>query len=237
MPTLTLYFKENNLGEYLLEKGQSLTIGRKENNDISIENLAVSGHHAKIDSVGDGFVLSDLQSTNGSFVNNQQVSTQRLRHGDSITIGKHHLIFTYGEDEERPDDGIPEEMEQPAMMDTQKHQDMQIKAAPKTTGAKDDKKEPVGILTYLSGGEGEIRLTKKITKLGKNPTSDIVLEGLLMGPIAAAISKGPQGYSLSYVGGIAKPKVNGEVVKELVNLVEFDVIELGAAKFRFATEK
>ena len=75
MPILTLYFKENNLGDYLLEKGQSLTIGRKETNDISIENLAVSGRHAKIDSEGDGFKLTDLQSKNGSFVNDEPVST------------------------------------------------------------------------------------------------------------------------------------------------------------------
>lgn len=236
MPTLTLYFKENNLGEYPLEKGQSLTIGRKESNDISIENLAVSGHHAKIDSVGGGFILTDLQSKNGSFVNNEPVSTHRLKHGDSITIGKHHLIFTYGEEEERPDD-ISEGMEQAMMVDTEKHQDMLAQAAPKETGAEDDEKEPVGVLSYLSGGQGEIRLTKKITKFGKSPTSDIVLGGILMAPIAAAISQSPKGYSLSYVGGMAKPKVNGEVVKESVNLKELDVIELGSAKFQFVTEK
>ena len=236
MPILTLYFKENNLGDYLIEKGQSLTIGRKETNGIPIENLAVSGHHAKIDSEGDGFKLTDLQSKNGSFVNDEPVSTCWLNHGDSITIGKHHLIFAYGEDEERPDD-IPEKMEQAAMMDAEKHQDTHVRAALKETGAKDGKEEPAGILTYLSGGEGLIRLTKKITKLGKNPTSDIVLGGLLVGPTAAAISKNPKGYSLSYVGGMAKPKVNGDVVKEWVNLNESDVIELGAAKFQFATEK
>ena len=44
MPTVTLKFKENIIGEYQIEKGKSLTIGRQENNDITIENLAVSGH-------------------------------------------------------------------------------------------------------------------------------------------------------------------------------------------------
>ena len=236
MPILTLYFKENNLGDYLLEKGQSLTIGRKETNDISIENLAVSGRHAKIDSEGDGFKLTDLQSKNGSFVNDEPVSTRWLKHGDSITIGKHHLIFAYGEDEERPDDSS-EEMEKPTLMDAEKHHDTHARAAPKENGTENGKEEPVGILTYLSGGEGVIRLTKKITKLGKNTASDIVLGGILVGPTAAAISKNPKGYSLSYVGGIAKPKVNGDVVKEWVNLNESDVIELGPAKFQFAIEK
>ena len=235
MPTLTLYFKENTLAEYRLEKGQSLTIGRKVSNDISIENLAVSGHHAKIDSVGDGFILTDLQSKNGSFVNNEPVSTHWLKHSDSITIGKHNLIFAYGEDEKRPDE-VSEEMIQTMVMDTEKHRDMLAQGVPKAADAEDDEKEPKGVLSYLSGGEGEIRLTKKITKFGKSSSSDIVLGGFLMGSTAATISKRPKGYSLSYVGGRAKPKVNGEVVKESVNLKEFDVIELGSVKFQFVLE-
>jgi hypothetical protein len=89
----------------------------------------------------------------------------------------------------------------------------------------------------LSGGEGKIRLTKKITKFGKSSSSDIVLGGFLMGPTAAAISKRPKGYSLSYVGGMTKPKVNGDVVKESVNLKAFDIIELGSVRFQFVTEK
>ena len=60
-----------------------------------IENLAVSGHHAKIDSVGDGFVLIDLQSKNGSFVNEQMINSHWLKDGDVINIGKHSLIFHY----------------------------------------------------------------------------------------------------------------------------------------------
>ena len=71
MPILTLKFKNNVIADYQLEKGKSLTIGRRGANDVVIENLAVSGHHAKIDSVGDGFVLTDLQSKNGCFVNEQ----------------------------------------------------------------------------------------------------------------------------------------------------------------------
>ncbi len=235
MPMLTLYFKENNLGDYILKKGQSLTIGRKETNDISIENLAVSGHHAKIDSEGDGFKLTDLQSKNGSFVNNEPVSTCWLKHGDSITIGKHHLIFAYGEDEERPD-SVFDGMEQ-TTLDGEAHKDIHARPASKKTGDEKGTEDPTGLLKYLSGGEGIIRLTQKITKLGKNPTSDIVLGGLLVGPTAAAISKGPKGYSLSYVGGIAKPKVNGEVVKEWVTLNELDIVELGSVKFEFSTEK
>ena len=55
MPTITLKFKDNAIGCYPIEKGTSLTIGRRKENDIVIDNLAVSGHHARIDCVGETF--------------------------------------------------------------------------------------------------------------------------------------------------------------------------------------
>ena len=84
MPTLTLKLKTKSLDEYPLQKGVSLTIGRRETNDIVIDDPAVSGHHAKIDWLENRFVLIDLQSKNGSFVNEQLISSHWLKHGDVI---------------------------------------------------------------------------------------------------------------------------------------------------------
>ena len=85
MPVLTLKFKDNVIKSYPLQKGETITIGRKSSNGIVVENLAVSGHHAKVDAVGDGFLLSDLESKNGTFVNEQLVGTHWLKHGDAVT--------------------------------------------------------------------------------------------------------------------------------------------------------
>ncbi len=234
MPTLTLTFKENTIATYRIEEGQSVTIGRKASNNVPIENLAVSGHHAKIDSVGEGFLLTDLQSKNGSFVNKELVSSHWLKDGDNILIGKHTLVFTYDEGESKPDDATVD-MDQTMVMDTDKYRNMLAQAMPKD--AKAEAKEPVGVLSYLTGGEGEVKLAKKLTKIGKSDTSDIVIGGLMMGATAVTISKRPQGYSLSYVGGMTKPRVNGETVKESVTLKEFDEIEIGSVKLQFYTEK
>ncbi len=234
MPTLTLTFKDNTIATYRIEEGQSMTVGRKASNNVPIENLAVSGHHAKIDSVGEGFLLTDLQSKNGSFVNKELVSSHWLKDGDNILIGKHTLIFTYDEGEKQPDEAAAS-MDQTMVMDTDKYRDMLAQAIPK--GATAEAKEPVGMLSYLSGGEGEIKLVKKLTKIGKSDTCDIVIGGFMMGATAATISKRPQGYSLSYVGGMTKPKVNGETVKASVALEDFDEIEVGSVKLQFYTEK
>jgi len=85
MPTLTLKFKDNVISEYPVNKSQTLTIGRLADNSVVVENLAVSGHHAKVDSVGNGFLLTDLQSKNGTFVNQNMVTSHWLKHGDVIT--------------------------------------------------------------------------------------------------------------------------------------------------------
>ena len=236
MPILKLLFKENTIAVYRVAKGKSVTIGRKEDNDIQIENLAVSGHHAKIDSVGDGFLLTDLQSKNGSFVNDELVSSHWLQQGDSVTIGKHTLTFSYDDYEKKPDEGEGM-MDQTMVMDTDTYRRMMGKSDQELAEARNIARDPVGILSYLAGGEGEIKLTNRITKIGKSPSSEIVVKGIMMGSTAVVISRRPKGYSLSYVDGMTKPKVNGEVVKESVDLKEFDIIDVGSAKFQFVIDK
>ena len=94
MPVLTLKFKDTKINEYRLQEGGNLTIGRRDANNIVIENLAVSGFHAKIDSIDKGYLLTDLKSKNGTFVNGQLVASHWLGHGDTVNIGKHTLVFT-----------------------------------------------------------------------------------------------------------------------------------------------
>lgn len=108
MPTLTLKYNKNVIQEYHIEKGGSLTIGRRDDNNVLIANLVVSGSHAKIDSVGEGFLFTDLKSKNGSFINKQLTKSQYLNHGDIITIGQHTLVFAYDKGEERPDSNSSE---------------------------------------------------------------------------------------------------------------------------------
>ena len=90
-------------------------------------------------------------------------------------------------------------------------------------------------LTYLAGGQGEVSITKKISTLGKDPASDVIVDGLFVSKTAATISKRNSGYYLSYAGGWVKPKLNGKVVKESALLSEFDIITIGSAKLQFST--
>ena len=97
--------------------------------------------------------------------------------------------------------------------------------------------EIAGVLTYLAGGNGNIKLKGKITKLGKHPTSDIVVKGLFVGRTSVTISRRPDGFYLSYVSGLSKPKINEKRVKQSAILNDFDIIDIGSTKMQFFMQK
>jgi len=76
----------------------ALSFGRTSDNQVQIDDLAVSTEHAKItietDAEGNqAFFLKDLGSTNGSFINETKIERQQLHHNDSIRIGWNVFIF------------------------------------------------------------------------------------------------------------------------------------------------
>jgi predicted component of type VI protein secretion system len=70
-----------------------ITIGRLPDNTIPLDNLAVSGHHARVVEEQGQFVLYDENSTNGTYVNGQKVARAALVNGDSVHVGRHVLTF------------------------------------------------------------------------------------------------------------------------------------------------
>ena len=72
---------------------ETLTIGRKADNTLVIEDPAVSGHHAQIVKIQAVFFLEDLKSTNGTAINGKPITRHQLRDADVITIGQHRLVF------------------------------------------------------------------------------------------------------------------------------------------------
>jgi hypothetical protein len=71
----------------------SYTLGRHRNNDIVINDAKVSGFHARIDRVPEGFVLVDLNSRNGSFVNGSRIEQRTLETGDELRLGAAKLAY------------------------------------------------------------------------------------------------------------------------------------------------
>jgi len=92
MARLILSLDSQVLAEYNMSK-ERYTIGRLPDNDVRIDNPAVSGHHSLIINILNDSFLEDLNSTNGTYVNGKLIKKHALQDSDVITIGHHQLRF------------------------------------------------------------------------------------------------------------------------------------------------
>ena len=221
-------------GEYELNQ-ERLTIGRKPDNDIPIDNLAVSGKHALVITILDDSFLEDLGSTNGSYVNGKLVKKHALKDGDVIAIGKHELKYV-NEHATADDDDFEKTMiikpgsASAAVAAAQAAEKAVESAAPAAAAAPPPGGGmPLGRLTVLNGpiAGKELELTKALITLGKPGTQ------------VAVISRRPQGYFLTHIesdgDGKRYPVVNGEAIgAKAYQLKDSDLIELAGIKMEFS---
>ena len=103
MSHLVVTIDDKLLGEFPIEK-EKVSIGRKPDNDICLNNLAISGYHSQIITVLDSSFLEDLNSTNGTYVNARLVKKHALEDGDLIDIGNHRIRYVNGTGEKQEED-------------------------------------------------------------------------------------------------------------------------------------
>lgn len=226
---LILSLNNSVLGEYPLDK-ERVVLGRKAENDIQVDNLAVSGQHAAIITILSDSFLEDLESTNGTYVNGKLVKKHALKNGDVITIGKHELKYV-NDDATEEDDFEKTMIIRPGMTG---HAAAAAKAEEQAAPAQGgggaaaaapaaDAKMPAGKIQVLSGpGAGkELELKKALITLGRP------------GVQVAVITRRPQGYFITHVEG-KQPVVNGDSIGSQAHaLKDHDVIELAGVKMEF----
>ena len=248
---LILRFQDAVVKEFSFEE-TPVSMGRREENDIVVDNMAVSGHHATIEKQEPNhYVLVDLESLNGTFIGDRRVERETLYDGDVFTIGKHTLEFKdmRPEDErpQRPDaEGKKEEepkgkdVRDTVVLETKEQKERLAKEEDESDGSLEAPAEKLkrvalfGSLTIISGGTPEIiDLDKRLTVLGKSDEADVKCSGLLVGKTAAIINKRPNGYFLSYAEGMKKPEVNNEPVNTQIQLQDGDEIVVGSTRMTF----
>ncbi len=99
MAKLTLRYNGVTLKEYELV-GSRMTIGRRSDNQIQLDDPTASGIHAILSLQADPYfeghyrvTLVDFNSTNGVFVNGERCTQRELRQGDVIRVGQHEMLF------------------------------------------------------------------------------------------------------------------------------------------------
>ena len=130
MARLILSLDGQVLAEYNMSK-ERYTIGRLPDNDVRIDNPAVSGHHSLIINILNDSFLEDLNSTNGTYVNGKLIKKHALQHGDVITIGHHQLRFA----DQQVNDTEQDEFEKTMVIPAGQQSADQIRAAEKATAA------------------------------------------------------------------------------------------------------
>ena len=203
MARLILSLDSTVLAEYNMNK-ERYTIGRLPDNDIRIDNPAVSGHHSLIINILNDSFLEDLNSTNGTYVNGKLIKKHALQHGDVITAGHHQLRFV--EDDEAQQDEFEKTMViQPSARPVEKLRaavaDAGTTSKQRTVGngAPPLKKAKLQVLSGAFAGR-ELELTKALTTLGRP------------GVQVAAITRRSEGYFIVHVDGEGEssfPLVNG----------------------------
>ena len=246
MARLVLSLDGQVMAEYNMNK-ERYTIGRLPDNDIRIDNAAVSGHHSLIINILNDSFLEDLNSTNGTYVNGKLIKKHALQHGDVITVGHHQLRFV--EDDEQQDEFEKTMVIQPSARPVEKlrtavNQSQAIDgepapaaaAAAAASAASQAGKARVGAeapalkkakLQVLSGAFAgrELEITKALTTLGRP------------GVQVAAITRRGEGYYIVHVdSGKADdfPLVNGSPIgAQATKLSDNDVIQLAGVKMGF----
>ena len=80
-------------GESFPLEGERLTIGRRPDSDIFLDDVTVSRDHAVLVRRGNGYFLDDCGSLNGTYVNRRRIESHRLTDGDELQIGKYKLAY------------------------------------------------------------------------------------------------------------------------------------------------
>jgi len=235
MTKLILTQNDQVIKEYPLNK-ECLTVGRRPENDIQIDNLAISGQHCQIINILNDSFIEDLNSTNGTIVNDRPIKKHALANGDVIKLGDHQLKYvnelasTAAASDEfaktmiiRTDAmGMPmHEADAQVEESVEKISEAIAQAEPEPAPVVTEvKKAKLRILNGTNANR-ELELTKPMTTLGRP------------GVQVAAITRRDNGYSIVHVEGKEdqSPIINGKATgKGIHPLRDQDIIEVAGIK-------
>ena len=200
---------------------ETLTIGRKADNTLVIEDPNVSGHHARIVKVQAVFFLEDLKSTNGTAINGQPITRHQLHDADVITIGQHRLVFQ--------ENAVASTVAPTPFVDLDR-----------TTVLRGTDRTPDGptltaTVLIVAGKTDRLEypLTKQVNVIGSQDGAVIRLTGWFAKKSAATIARRGHSYAISPSQGTKSLLVNGTNVVGQQVLKNGDQIEVAGVQLTF----
>lgn len=183
------------------------SLGRRNDNDIVLENMAVSGRHCVFE-LRDmtNAVVEDLNSTNGTFVNGDKVRRHELKQGDVVAVAGFRLRYL-------ADENAPPTFSETA---TQKFEVSAFQDAAPVSA------HPAFHVLNGSSAGLEVPVVKAVTTFGKP------------GVALISVSRRRTGYYVACMDATVQPMLNGEPIKtDGSQLIDGDIIELGGTRMKF----
>ncbi|VAW66668.1 hypothetical protein MNBD_GAMMA11-3420 [hydrothermal vent metagenome] len=215
---------------------ETITIGRTDDNDIQLDTLAVSSHHARIHTILNDSFIEDTNSTNGTYLNGTLIKKQALSHNDVIKVGKHEITYinesATAEDEFAKTMVInPEAAGMQAIEGDQKINQSIGEIVAEITASdagKTSLKKARVLIINGANKDRELPLTKVLTTLGRPDVQ------------VAAITRRPTGYFIIHIDGgdnAQRPRVNDEEIGARAQLLNHeDIFEVAGVKMSFLLE-
>jgi pSer/pThr/pTyr-binding forkhead associated (FHA) protein len=199
---------------------ETLTIGRKTDNTLVIEDPGVSGHHARIVKIQAVYFLEDLMSTNGTTINGKPITRRQLRDADVITIGQHKLVF-----QENPT----------AVTATAPFVDLDRTTVLRGAGRPSEEPSVAAKVLIVAGKTDRLdyALTKQVNVIGSQEGSAIRLTGWFAPKSATMITRRGSSYSISPSQGTKSLLVNGTNIVGQQDLKDGDQIEVAGVTMTF----
>ncbi len=247
MASIILKYRDVAHSKYGLKPAHILKIGRSLDSDILIEHPSVSRYHARILHMDGCYIIEDMNSSNGVYINGKRNRIQRhmLSHGDHILIGKHAMEFLLDPDEIAQQPKLPD-------LHTEPHPDQKPDPEPLPpdpankvlnrevlhAGELGIKKPKATILRVIKGNvDGRVfHLDGVKTRIGRSEEAEVRLRGLMTPKHVAIIKKGRKGFRLISVDQTWRYEltVNRNKVVNSMVLEDDDEIRIGNAfMFRF----
>jgi len=213
---LTLSFKGRTLKTFPVIEGD-MTIGNVRDCNVFIDSLAIDENHAKISTTAQLSTLIDCESTTGTYVNQEKISTHPLQDGDLIRVGKHTLIYNYQELTE-------EELLHESSANLPAIDVKEITEASEEIDSNQNHTAWVQILSGQNLGQ-TLQLNRPVTNLGKPGVAMVV------------IARRDDGYFISHLEGKIPPKIGDKIIgSQSYKLNEGDLIQIGNIKMQFYIE-
>ena len=216
MSKLTLSFKGRMLKVFPVVQGD-MYIGSDPQCTVHIDSLAVQPRHARLHTQGDESVLFDMDSPDGTFVNQQRIDEHPLKDGEIIRVGKHTLTFSF---EEMLESEI--EAQTPAPSPAPSSPAPEPEPVPAATH--ENRQAWLQIMSGQNLGK-TLSLHRAMTNLGKP------------GVVTAVIARRAEGYFISHLEGDHPTRVGEEPLGEKARkLDDGDIIQIGNVKMQFYYE-